>query len=116
MLSGKKEFKADSKNKTDWVRVIMTFPLIEVVIAFFFGLIFYYILNKKTLAELTWVLGPALSISRRSLEQHLENQFHQLMMLTSYVDLIQSDIGDSFRRIIQLYAQVSESDCICYMS
>ncbi len=110
MLSEKKEFKPDSKNKKDWIRIIMAFPLIEAVMALFFGLIFYFVLKNKILAELTWVLGPALSISRRSLEQHLEDQFHQLRMLTNYVDLIQSDIGDSFRRIIQLYAQVSESD------
>lgn len=114
MSNKKRIFNAESKSglggTKDWGKVIMTFPLIEVALALFFGLIFYFVLKNKTLAELTWILGPALSISRRALELHLENHFHQLTMLTSYVDFIQSDIGDSFRRIIQLYAQVSEAD------
>ena len=96
--------------KIDWVRTITIFPLIEAVLSLIFGLIFFFVLNNQVLAELTWVLGPALSISRHALERRFEDEFSMLKNLIKYVDVIQSDIGSSFKRIIELYAQISETD------
>ena len=112
-MSKQKSFKINERqkeSKSSWFKTIMTFPLLEVIISLFFGLVFNFILKNKTLAELTWVLGPALSISRRSLEQHMEDKFALLIKLTEYVDFIESDIDASFKRIVQLYAQVVEPD------
>lgn len=96
--------------KTDWIRTITIFPLIEAILSLIFGLVFFFILDNKVLAELTWVLGPALSISRHALEKRFEDEFAMLKNLIKYVDVIQSDIGSSFKRIIELYAQISETD------
>ncbi|MCL2284350.1 MAG: hypothetical protein FWC26_13620 [Fibromonadales bacterium] len=102
-------WKKEPDNKTDWLRAMLTFPLLEAIIALVLGLIFFQF-KLKTLAELTWVLGPLLSVSRRAFEKHVENEFNPLKKLTRHVDLIQSDTSDSFKRIIQFYAQITEPD------
>jgi len=96
-------------NKKNWLRLIITFPFIEAIVALIPSIVFFCI-DQKILAGLTCVLGPLLSISRIAFEKYVVNEFESLNKLTQHVDLIQSDISDSFKRIIQLYAQISEPD------
>lgn len=102
-------WRRDNDAKVDWVRTIMAFPLIEVVIALVFGLIFYFILKNQTLAELTWILGPALSISRNAFENHMEDKFDMLSKLTNYVDF-RSNVKKEFEEMVDLYTQITEAD------
>lgn len=84
-------------------------PFIEAAIGLVFGLLFFF-LKQRTLAQLTWLLGPALSFSRYALLERLRGELRAIDQLVTYVDLLQKSTVDDITRLIQLYVSIPEPE------
>lgn len=101
------------KKEVDILKTILTLPFVEAIVALVVGFLFYnFFPDNRTLAELTWILGPALSISRLALEKTIESKFTPLNNIMQQFSLINHDTYNTLTRIIQLYSQITEPDFI----
>ncbi len=104
-------WKLYSKKETNKFKLVLTLPFVEAIVSLVVGFIFYFLFpDNRALAELTWILGPALSISRLALEKSIESDFEPLNDITRQLDLINQDDCDIITRVIKLYSQISEPD------
>lgn len=88
-------------------RSIASLPWIEAVVSIVVGLILLAI-DKQDLAELTWIIGVALSFTRYAFEKRLEEELQPVHKLAQVVDL-QRDLSiTQLQVLIKAYLDITE--------
>jgi hypothetical protein len=97
------------QNHPSRIESLAATPWIETFFAVIVGLIFLAV-GKRELAELTWVIGVALSFTRYAFSKKLEEEMLPLHKLTSVMDLQRQMSVSQFQEMIRIYLEITEPE------
>jgi hypothetical protein len=84
-------------------------PWIEAALSVFTGLVLL-IFGKTDLAQVTWIIGIALSFTRYAFSKKLEEEMSSVRNLASIIDLERQIRVDSFLEMVRVYLEISEPE------
>jgi uncharacterized protein YerC len=85
---------------------------LEPVAAIVVGLVFYFPLDRKDLAELTAIFGALLVVANLAQTLRLRREFAMLAKLSEIVDLSQRTEVANVRELLRLYISIKESELV----
>lgn len=91
------------------IESLATGPWMEALMGIVVGLIFL-LAGKRELAELTWVIGAALSVTRYAFARKLEDEMDPVHKLAAVVDLQREVSLAQFQEMIRVYLEVTEPE------
>ena len=98
-------------DRTDLTRfeALATTPWIEALLSVAVGLVLL-VMRKTDLAQLTWVLGVALSFTRYAFTKKLEEEMAPIHRLASVMDLQRKVPISEFQEMFRVYLEITESE------
>jgi hypothetical protein len=102
-------------NSTDnspskWESLAAT-PFVEAAISIAIGF-FFVLLDRRQLAEITWVVGAALSFTRFAFSKKLEQELASVDRLAKIVDFQLEVPTEQFQALFRTYLQITEPEFV----
>jgi hypothetical protein len=88
----------------------LMWPWIEPAVAAVVGIILYFPLQRKDLAEVTWILGLLLSFGNLATSRRLKEELNVARKLSEVVDLSTRCNLQEIHKILNLYISITETE------
>lgn len=84
-------------------------PWIEVAVSVFVGIALLF-LGKTELAQVSWILGVALSLTRNAFVKKLEEEMTPVHRLAAIIDLQRQLSVKQFQEMLRMYLEITETE------
>ena len=95
------------ENKSRWD---MIWPWIEPVLSVVIGIILYFPLNRRDLAEITWIIGFLLAFGSLATARRLREELNAVRKLSEILDISANCNVYKIGEILRLYVMVNEEE------
>lgn len=85
-------------------------PWVEPAVAAAIGILLYFPLQRRDLADIAWILGVLLSFNSVAVTRRLREELDAVHRLAQVVDLTQETRISEVSRILRLYLAIQESE------
>lgn len=103
------DWTASSREDLSRWEAVAKAPWIEAALSITLGFVLLA-LGKRQVAELTWIVGVALSFSRYAYERKLQEEMRRVHRLAEVVDLQQQVPSGQFQSIVTKYLEITEPE------
>lgn len=94
-----------TRNKFRWSIIL---PWIELIFTTIIGVIFYFPLQRKDLADIAWILGLFFTFNNIATNRSLKDEFETIHKLSEIIDISQSCNIQEINKILHLYIAIKE--------